>query len=78
MASELRSKRAGLGVSVSIGERVMMEGREGEFVVVDVDHANGRIELLQLKPARIESGPASSVRAKSEPEPHMVASEPDN
>jgi hypothetical protein len=40
-----------------------MEGREGEFVVVNVDDEAGRVELLQLKPGHIERNiPITSIK----------------
>jgi hypothetical protein len=55
-----------------VGEHVWVDGREGEFVVMDVDHENSRLQILEVgQVARLESVPATSVRVvlppKSEP-----------
>lgn len=52
-------------MSVAVGERVTVGDSETEYVVVNVDHATGRLELLRLKPGRIEGDiPVSAVRKK--------------
>jgi hypothetical protein len=53
------------GMKFRVGERVKVEGREGEFVVVDLDVAAGLIVLLTLSGfPRIESDiPINLVRA---------------
>ena len=46
-----------------IGEHVWVDGREGEFVVMDVDHEKSRLQILEVgRMARLESVPATSVR----------------
>lgn len=54
MASELKAEGAGASVAVSVGERVTVGDYGAEYVVIDVDHATGRLELLHLKPGPIE------------------------
>lgn len=76
MDSELKSSGAGMGVSIAVGERVTLADSEAEYVVVNVDHARGRLELLRLKPGRIEGDiPVSSVRKRSQAAPHGSSSE---
>jgi len=76
MGSEVRSSRVGSGVSVSVGERVTVGDSDTEYVVVSVDHATGRLELLCLKPGRIEGEvPVSSVRKTGENGPHLASTE---
>jgi hypothetical protein len=66
MASEVKTSRVGAVASVSIGERVTLGDSDTEYVVVSVDHATGRLELLRLRPGGIESDvPASAVRKKA-------------
>jgi hypothetical protein len=69
-----RSNEPELLLPVKIGECVQVAGCEGEFVVVDVDHDKGRVELLHLKPGKIESGiPVSRIsRAHPPSGPHLV------
>lgn len=52
MPSTITSKDATSGGTrpFPIGERLQMEGRDGEFVVVKIDNGTGRVELLQLSP----------------------------
>jgi hypothetical protein len=76
MGSEVKSSRSGSGETVSVGERISIQGADSEYVVIDVDHATGRMELLRLKPEGIESGGlVSSLRARSEPGPHRASEE---
>jgi len=60
MASEVKSSRAGSAVSVAVGERVTLGDAAAEYVVISVDHATGRLELLRLNPTRIETEIAAS------------------
>lgn len=39
---------------VAVGETVIVEGCDGQYVVVRVDHARGRVELVKLKAGHIE------------------------
>jgi hypothetical protein len=72
MDSEIKAARAGSASSVSVGERVTVGDLATEYVVVSVDHATGRLELLRLSPGRIESDvPVSSVTKRSSPEPRL-------
>jgi len=67
VGSETKSARPGTGKTVSVGERVTIEGSESEYVVLSVDHATGRMELLRLHSGRIESDvPVSKVLTKLE------------
>ncbi len=67
MGSETKSTRTGSGKTVSVGERVTIEGSDFEYVVLSVDHATGRMELLRLNTGRIESDvPVSRVLTKLE------------
>ncbi|UWZ86560.1 hypothetical protein [Occallatibacter riparius] len=51
------------GYSFEVGEHVFVEGRDGEFVVVEVDRNSQSLQLLPVrKPGRIERFPTSSVR----------------
>jgi hypothetical protein len=55
----------------------VLEGSDAEYVVLSVDHAAGRMELLRLNTGRIESDvPVSSVRKKLE-HPARPASQPE-
>jgi len=57
-----------------VGERVTVGESGTEYVVVSVDHATGRLELLRLNPGRIESDiPASEVRKKIERGPRLAS-----
>jgi hypothetical protein len=74
MGSELKASRATAPLSVSIGERVTIGELGAEFVVVSVDHATGRLELLRLNPGRIESDvPLAAVRRKGTPDPRPAS-----
>lgn len=65
MGSELKASRLSADASVSVGERVTLGDSNCEYVVVSVDHATGRLELLRLKPGRIEKEvPISLVHKK--------------
>jgi hypothetical protein len=45
-----------------------------EYVVITVDHATGRLELLRLNPTRIENEiPVSKVRRKNQGGPRLVS-----
>jgi hypothetical protein len=63
MASELKAEKASSALSVFVGQRVTVGDSATEFVVVNVDHETERLELLRLKPGRIDAGiPVSNVR----------------
>jgi hypothetical protein len=50
-----------------VGERVTIEGSDSQYVVLSVDRAAGRVELLRLNTGRIESDvPVSKLRRKLE------------
>ncbi len=73
MGSEVKSSRAGSALWVAMGERVTVGESGTEYVVVGVDHAPGRRELLRLNPARNEMDvPASAMRKKSQSGPRLV------
>jgi hypothetical protein len=79
MASELKADRATSALSVSVGQRVNVGDSDTEFVVVNVDHETGRLELLRLKPGRIASCiPVSNVRKIVETGLHLVDNSEDN
>ncbi|UWZ85649.1 hypothetical protein [Occallatibacter riparius] len=79
MASELKAERANSALSVSVGQRVTVGDSETEFVVVNVDHETGRLELLRLKPGRIEADiPVSNVRRIVESGLHLVDNSEEN
>jgi hypothetical protein len=51
------------GYAFEIGEHVFVDGRDGEFVVVEVDRNTQSLQLLPVRTfGRIEHFPASSVR----------------
>jgi hypothetical protein len=78
MGSEVKSSRAGSALSVAVGERVTVGESGTEYVVVSVDHATGRLELLRLKPGRIESNVLpSEVRRMIPGGPRQVSEEED-
>jgi hypothetical protein len=78
MGSEVKSNRAADARPVSVGERVTLADSETEYVVVNVDHATGRLELLRLNPGRIEGDiPLSAVRKRTDPVPRLVTGEHD-
>jgi hypothetical protein len=67
VGSETKSARLGSGKTVSVGERVTIEGSDLEYVVLSVDHATERMELLRLNSVHIESDvPVSRVLKKLE------------
>jgi hypothetical protein len=50
-----------------VGERVTIEGSDTQYVVLSVDRAAGRVELLRLNTGRIEGDvPVSKLRRKLE------------
>jgi hypothetical protein len=74
MASEVKSSRVGSAVSVAVGERVTVGDAAAEYVLISVDHATGRLELLRLNPTRIESEiPASEVRRTNQGGPRAAS-----
>jgi hypothetical protein len=78
LGSELKSTLSGGAAALSVGERVTLDDPNTEYVVIDVDHATGRVELLRLKPGRIESDiPVASVRKRSETGPYLVTEKED-
>lgn len=51
------------GYSFEVGEHVFVEGRDGEFVIVEVDRNSQSLQLLPVRTSgRIEHFPISSVR----------------
>lgn len=65
MASQDDAKGASATVRVSVGERVTIDDSGTEYVVLSVDQASGRVELLHLNPARVERDiPVSNLRKK--------------
>jgi hypothetical protein len=78
MGSEVKSNRVADARSVSVGERVTLADSETEYVVVNVDHATGRLELLRLNPGRIEGDiPISAVRKTTDSGPRLATEEHD-
>jgi hypothetical protein len=78
MGSEVKSNRVADARSVSVGERVTLADSETEYVVVNVDHATGRLELLRLNPGRIEGDiPISAVRKRTDSGPRLATEEHD-
>jgi hypothetical protein len=64
---ETKSARPVSAKTVSVGERVAIEGSDSEYVVLSVDHATGRMELLRLHTGRIESDvPVAKILKKLE------------
>ncbi len=50
--------------AISVGEHVWVSGRKGEFVVMGVDRARGRLQVLRVGEVHgLENVPARSVRA---------------
>ena len=79
MASELKANRVTSAPSVSVGQRVTVGDSEAEFVVVDVEHETGRLELLRLKPGRFDAEiPVSNVRRMVESGLHLVENGEEN
>ena len=67
MGSEFHSSGPVAAKNVSVGERVVIEGSDAEFVVLSVNREAGRMELQRLNTRRIESDvPVSKVRKKLE------------
>jgi hypothetical protein len=65
VVSELHSTGPVSAKIVSVGERVMIEGSDAEYVVLSVNHETGRMELLRLNTGRIEQDvPVSRVQKK--------------
>jgi hypothetical protein len=78
MGSEVKSNRVADARSVSVGERVTLADSETEYVVVNVDHATGQLELLRLNPGRIEGDiPISAVRKRTDSGPRLATEEHD-
>ena len=46
MAIQFRTVKSSAGAGVSVGEPVVVEGCEGQYVVVRVDSARERVELV--------------------------------
>lgn len=69
----MKADRPSPAVPVSVGERVTLGDAAVEYVVVSVDDATGTLELLRLKPGRIESNvPMSAVQKKARTGPRLV------
>ncbi len=50
--------------AISVGEHVWVSGRRGEYVVMAVDRAKGRLEVLRVDAKiAVENVPVTSVRA---------------
>lgn len=50
--------------AISVGEHVWVSGRRGEYVVVEVDRAKGRLQVLRVgTKGALERVPVTSVRA---------------
>jgi hypothetical protein len=59
----LRNTATASGYPFEVGEHVFVDGRDGEFVVVEVDRNTQTLQLLPMRSmVRIENFPASSVR----------------
>jgi hypothetical protein len=66
------AQRYGFGV----GEHVYVEGRSGEFIVVEVDREQQMLQLLPLgRVGRLEGFPAASVRIVMPPKPKVKSKE---
>lgn len=72
-----RQTKSTQGYGFEVGEHVFVDGRNGEFVVVDIDRGSqtlqllpvgrvGRIELISAARVRIVMPPKSSPRSKEE------------
>jgi len=73
MASAFKTNKSSASVDVSVGEPVIVEGCEGQYVVVGVDRSRGRVELVKLKPGHIEVDiPVATVRRACAPGSHAV------
>lgn len=72
MASQFKA-RAKAGADVAVGEPVVVEGCEGQYVVLGVDPQRGRVELVKLKPGHIEIDiPSATVRRACAPGSYVV------
>jgi hypothetical protein len=72
MASQFKAKGR-TGADVAVGEPVIVEGCEGQYVVLGVDRARGRVELVKLKPGNIEIDiPIATVRRACAPGSYVV------
>ena len=59
----LRNTATASGYAFEVGEHVFVDGRDGEFVVVEVDRNTQTLQLLPTRSmGRIENVPASSIR----------------
>jgi hypothetical protein len=59
----LRNTATASGYAFEVGEHVFVDGRDGEFVVVEVDRDTQTLQLLPVRSiGRIENFSASSVR----------------
>jgi hypothetical protein len=58
-----RHTKAAQSYSFEVGEHVFVDGREGEFVVVEVDRNEHTLQLLPMDSSgRIETFPAARIR----------------
>lgn len=73
-ASSSRAAERLADTAYRIGQRVQLDGCDNEYIVVNVDHQTGRLELLQLRPTgRIENVPIHAIRPRTESGPHLVS-----
>ncbi len=62
-AHDRSDTRKAPGYAFEVGEHVFVDGRDGEFVVVEVDRNTQTLQLLPMRSSgRIENFPASSIR----------------
>ncbi|HWE86856.1 MAG TPA: hypothetical protein VG267_18065 [Terracidiphilus sp.] len=73
MASQFTASQGNAAAHVAVGEPVTVEGCEGQYVVLGVDHARGRVELVKLKPGHIVIDiPIATVRRACAPGSYVV------
>lgn len=73
MTPQFNASQGSAGVNVAVGEPVIVDGCEGQYVVIGVDPARGRVELVKLKPGHIEVDiPMATVRRTCAPGSHAV------
>ena len=59
-----RESDSGPECAIRVGEHVWVSGRLGEYVVIGVDHRQGRLQVLRAgATSGLESVPLTSVRA---------------
>jgi hypothetical protein len=57
------NRKAAQSYAFEVGEHVFVDGRDGEFVVVEVNRNSHTLQLLPVGPiGRIETCPAAGVR----------------